>query len=268
MDGFVREHLADEGANGAVTMGYYTRADLPYYYALADAFTICDGYHCSVLGPSDPNHVHIVSGWLDPDGRHGGPLIANRSKNAQLSWTTMPEVLRAHGVSWKVYSGADPTQNTVTTDSPFPMFSQYWSDPELHARGVTTTFPGDFESDVAAGELPQVSWIYAPIQDSEHPPFSVLQGQSTTDSIIRALTSKPALWAKTALFITWDENGAFFDHVRPPTPPPGTRGEYLGVESAAEHRRGDRRPDRARIPCAAAGRLPVHPRWVRVLGHL
>jgi phospholipase C len=61
LDGFVREHAADEGSNGAVTMGYHTRTDLPYYYALADNFTICDSYHSSVIGPSDPNHVHIVS---------------------------------------------------------------------------------------------------------------------------------------------------------------------------------------------------------------
>jgi phospholipase C len=229
MDGFVREHLADEGNNGPVTMGYYTRADLPYYYALADAFTICDGYHCSVIGPSDPNHVHIVSATLDPDGHHGGPLITNRSQNAQVSWTTMPEQLRARGISWKVYSGADAANDTVTTDSPFPIFAQYWSDPDLHARGVATTFPGDFMHDVAAGELPQVSWIYAPIQYSEHPPFSVLWGQDTTDGILKALTSDPALWAKTVLFVTWDENGAFFDHVPPVTAPPGTPGEYLTV---------------------------------------
>src|SRR6202011_5748515 len=150
MDGFVREHLADEGVDGPVTMGYYTRADLPYYHALADAFTICDAYHCSVLGPSDPNHVHIFSGTLDPDGRHGGPLIANRSTNGQLSWTTMPEQLRAHGISWKVYSG-DTTNNPITTDSPAPMFAQYMTDPELNARGLRTTFPGDFQADVAAG---------------------------------------------------------------------------------------------------------------------
>jgi phospholipase C len=242
MDGFVREHLADEGANGAVTMGHYTRADLAYYYALADAFTICDAYHCSVLGPSDPNHVHIVSATLDPDGRHGGPLITNRSQNAQVSWTTMPEQLRAHGISWKVYSGADAAQDILTTDSPFPIFAQYWSDPDLHARGIATTYPADFNNDVAAGELPQVSWIYAPVQDSEHPPFSVLQGQATTASIIQALASKPDLWAKTVLFITWDENGAFFDHVAPATPPAGTLGEFLTVGSLPAAADGNRGP--------------------------
>jgi phospholipase C len=241
MDGFVREHLADEGANGAVTMGHYTRADLPYYYALADAFTICDSYHCSVLGPSDPNHVYIVSATLDPAGRSGGPLIRNRSRNRQVSWTTMPEQLRERGISWKVYSGAEPLQDTIATDNPFPIFAQYWSDPYLHARGIAPTFPSDFKRDVDNGELPQVSWIYSSIVDSEHPPFSVHTGQATTASIISTLTSRPALWAKTVLFITWDENGAFFDHVAPTTPPPGTAGEHVTVEplpSAAQGIRG------------------------------
>jgi phospholipase C len=229
MDGFVREHLADEGANGTVTVGYYTRADLPYYYALADAFTLCDAYHCSVFGPSDPNHVHIVSATLDPDGHHGGPLVTNRaSSTPALSWTTMPEQLRARGISWKVYS-PQTFNNPIITDSPFPMFKQYFSDSELNARGLSPTFPADFQHDVATGQLPQVSWIYADIQNSDHPPFSVRAGEFVTDSILKTLTSNPSVWAKTALFVTWDENGAFFDHVPPPTPPPGTKGEYLTV---------------------------------------
>ncbi len=228
MDGFVREHLKDEGQNGTVTLGYYTRADLPYYYALADSFTLCDAYHCSVLGPSDPNHVHIVSGWLDPDGRYGGPLVGNRPDTGgpQLSWTTMPERLRAHGISWKVYSG-DTTNNPVTTDSPFPMFKQYHSDPDLNQRGLQTSYPTDFNNDVAAGALPAVSWVYAPIQDSDHPPFSVLQGQNTVDQVLRTLAADAKLWSKTVVFLTWDENGAFFDHVPPATPPHGTPGEYV-----------------------------------------
>src|SRR6202022_4741434 len=61
MDGFVREHVMDEGVDrGAVTMGYYARADLPFYYALADAFTICDTYHCSVTGGTIPNPLYIA----------------------------------------------------------------------------------------------------------------------------------------------------------------------------------------------------------------
>jgi phospholipase C len=233
MDGFVREHLKDEGRNGTVTMGHYARADIPYYYALADAFTLCDAYHCSVIGGSDPNHAYSVSGMIDPAGRHGGPLVVNRSGfSPQLSWTTLPEQLRRRHISWKVYSSQsadNPRANPVTTDSPFPMFKQYFSNPYLNARGIKPRFPEDFDADVAAGELPQVCWVYADIMQSDHPPFSIRSGEHVADHILRTLASKPRLWAKTALFITWDENGAFFDHVPPHTPPRGTKGEYLTV---------------------------------------
>jgi phospholipase C len=107
MDAFVQTHTApqNEGpGSGVVTMGYYTRADLPFYYALADAFTICDAYHCSVLGPSDPNRLYSVSATIDPDGRAGGPVIGNLQSAAakfSLSWTTMPEALGQKGVSWR-----------------------------------------------------------------------------------------------------------------------------------------------------------------------
>jgi phospholipase C len=238
MDGFVLEHTAQEGvANGAVTMGHYTRGDLPYYYALADAFTLCDGYHCSVIGPSDPNHAYIVSGTIDPDGRHGGPLIANRPSFGAppLSWTTMPEQLRARGVTWKVYA-ADTGNAPAITDTPFPMFKQYSSDSELHARGIAPVFPSDFQRDVNAGALPQVTWIYANIQQSAHPPFPVGWDEFTTDHVLRTLSADPALWAETVVFVTWDENGGFFDHAAPLTPPPGTPGEHISgqLPGAAE----------------------------------
>ena len=72
-DGLVRPVHTDpqnEGpSQGTLTMGYYTRADLPYYYALADAFTLGDGYHCSVMGPTHPNRLMQMSGTLDPAGK-------------------------------------------------------------------------------------------------------------------------------------------------------------------------------------------------------
>src|SRR5947199_5182563 len=102
MDGWLRAHIAADGAADApLTMGYYTRADLPFYYALADAFTICDRYYCSVIGPTDPNRLYALSGTLDPDGRAGGPvLFTNPSPSAKFStsWTTMPERLQAKGI--------------------------------------------------------------------------------------------------------------------------------------------------------------------------
>jgi phospholipase C len=114
MDGFVRTHTAtaNEGpAHGILTMGYYSRADLSFYYALADAFTICDAYHCSVLGPTDPNRLFSVSATIDLAGAAGGPVIGNPTAPAQqfsLGWTTMPERLQAKGITWKVYNPTGP----------------------------------------------------------------------------------------------------------------------------------------------------------------
>ena len=74
MDGFVRTHLAADGAEaGPATMGYYERSDIPFYHALAEAYTICDNYFCSVLGPTYPNRLMAMSGTIDPAGLNGGP---------------------------------------------------------------------------------------------------------------------------------------------------------------------------------------------------
>jgi phospholipase C len=244
MDGFVTEHLKAEGPeHGPVTMGYYKRSDLPFYNALADAFTLCDGYYCSVIGPTDPNQLYLVSAWLGQDGEKGGPVLETYgsdrpSRFGTLSWTTMPEQLQERGISWKVYS-ADNFSNFE--DPPFSLFSQYYSRTELNDRGLKPTYPADFMADVNAGALPQVSWVYTTIVQSEHPPAPVTWGEVVAAEVVNALTSNAELWRKTALIITWDENGGFFDHVNPPTPPPGTAGEYVTaatLPAAAQDIRG------------------------------
>jgi phospholipase C len=84
-----------------VTMAYMTRDDIPFHYALADAFTICDNYHCSLLTSTDPNRYYMWTGFTGNDGAGGGPVL----DNAELgySWSTYPERLEAAGISWKVY---------------------------------------------------------------------------------------------------------------------------------------------------------------------
>jgi phospholipase C len=229
MDSFVRTHMAADPTNGPLTMGYYTRDDLPFYHALSDAFTICDRYHCSVLGPTDPNRLYVMTGMLDPAGSGGGPhlttLFSDRAQHFwKYTWTTMPEVLRKAGVSWKVYGNPDGNFG----DNVLAYFKAY-QDPVLAANAFVPAFPGTLEADCAAGTLPSVSWILAPLVQSEHPPAPVTWGEWATWKTLSALTANPAVWAKTALFVTYDENGGFFDHVPPPTPPAGTPGEYLTV---------------------------------------
>lgn len=103
MDNWLPAHLAADGAKGPFTMGYFNRQDIPFHYALADAFTICDSYHCSVLGPTHPNRYMYISVTIDPDGEFGGPALDNGAATGTYSWTTYPERLVEAGVSWRIY---------------------------------------------------------------------------------------------------------------------------------------------------------------------
>jgi phospholipase C len=142
----------------------------------------------------------------------------------------MPEQLRSRGVSWKAYTAADNYTIEQVGDAPFWFFEQFRSDPELFANGLTPEYPADFEADVAGDALPSVSWVYTPIEWAGHPPFPISWAEYAIARVVDTLTSNPKLWAKTALIVTYDENGGFFDHVRPPVAPPGTRDERLKVD--------------------------------------
>jgi phospholipase C len=215
-------------------MGYYTRADIPYYYALADAFTICDNYFCSVMGPTDPNRLYTMAASLDPDGKNGGPIlqsiVTNRTAfNGRLTYPTMPEQLQTRGISWKVYSSPDETVlGGILSDNVLSYFKNF-QDPAslLHQKAFGPQFPVDFLADVVTGNLPQVSWLLGSVLTSDHPPSASNFGENILSLLINALTANPALWAKTVLFVTYDENGGFFDHVAPVTAPPGTPGEFV-----------------------------------------
>lgn len=234
MDGFVSSRLPIDANDAVLAMGYYTRADLPYYYALADAFTICDNYFCSVMGPTDPNRLYTMAASLDPAGTNGGPIlqtiVTNRAAmQGKLTFTTMPEQLQARGISWKVYSSPDQTiGNGILSDNVLSYFANY-QDPSsvLHQNAFGPQFPTDFLADIASGNLPQVSWLIGSVVTSDHPPAPALFGEAVLSLVIDALAANPTLWAKTILFLTFDENGGFFDHVAPTTAPPGTPGEYV-----------------------------------------
>jgi phospholipase C len=233
MDAFVTAHLAADGTqNGPVTMGYFNRQDIAFYYALADAFTVCDAYFCSVLGPTDPNRLMAMSASIDPAGAAGGPVVQTftdrPAEYGKLSWPTMPERLLAAGVSWKVYN--DPLG--LLALSPLPYFKAY-SNPlsatgrALISKALKPTYPADFTADVAAGTLPAVSWIMPPLAECEHPAAPPEYGEYLVQQVLATLIANPAVWARTLFLVVYDENGGFFDHVPPPTAPAGTAGEYL-----------------------------------------
>jgi phospholipase C len=108
-----------------------------------------------------------------------------------------------------------------------PYFKQYETNPLLAARALLPTYPGTFQLDVALNILPRVSWILAPLLESEHPPAPEEYGEVVAANVLHTLVSHPSVWSKTALFITHDENGGFFDHVPPPVAPAATPGEFI-----------------------------------------
>jgi phospholipase C len=223
-----------------LTMAHLRRGDIPYHYALADAFTICDAYHASLLGPTDPNRYHMFSGWVGNDGSGGGPVVDNAE--AGYSWTTFPEILQAAGVSWKVFQDIGTGLNAAGSwgdtsdayignygDNSLLYFNQYRNaqpGTALYENAVTGTNAAvsgtifdQFRSACLNDALPQVSWVVAPEAYSEHPNWPPNYGAYYVSQILDALTSNPKVWGKTALFILYDENDGFFDHIVPPTPP-------------------------------------------------
>jgi phospholipase C len=148
----------------------------------------------------------------------------------KLTYTTMPEQLQSRGISWKIYSSSDSSigNGILSSDNVLPFFNKF-QDPTttLYKNAFGPQFPTDFVADAASGNLPQVSWIIPSVVESDHPPSPSLLGELTLATIINSLTANPAQWAKTVLFVTYDENGGFFDHVAPPTAPPGTPGEFI-----------------------------------------
>ncbi|AEW98738.1 phosphocholine-specific phospholipase C [Streptantibioticus cattleyicolor] len=242
-------------AKTATTMAYLTREDIPFHYALADTFTICDAYHCSLLGPTDPNRYYMWTGCVGNNGTGGGPVITNAE--AGYSWTTYPERLDRAGVSWKIYQdvgdGLDAAGSWGWTqdayignygDNSLLYFDNYRQakpgDP-LHEKARTGTnaksgqgFFDILKADVMAGRLPQVSWIAAPEAFTEHPNWPANYGAWYISQVLDALTANPKVWARTALFITYDENDGFFDHVVPPYAPPSEQQGASTVDTTGE----------------------------------
>ena len=151
----------------------------------------------------------------------------------------MPERLQAQGVSWKVYTAG----GGGSLDGVLTYFKQYKPGSTLEAGGLKPVYPADFVADLNHGRLPQVSWVLASLADSEHPGFSsAASGEVVLRQVLESILAHPKTWAKTALLVTWDENGGFFDHVAPPVAPPGTRGEWLTMSTLPKDADGIRGP--------------------------
>jgi phospholipase C len=252
-------------AKGKKTMGYLddVEHEMQFHRALANAFTVCDNYYTSCFTGTFPNRLFL---WSGTNGANVSDHVVNsnaswgytvtggtiQSSANGLTWTTYPERLEAAGVSWKVYQGYNNNSNNNqlgafatyraaverlnAQGSPISTaFTEQLAALEPLIKGVGNTMPDpvnltDFGADVAAGRLPQVSWIVAPGAYSEHPGMGTPeQGGWYIQKILNYLTANPEVWSKTVLILNYDENDGYFDHVPPPVPPsPNGDGTYAG----------------------------------------
>ncbi|MDQ6705406.1 MAG: hypothetical protein M3Z85_05520 [Acidobacteriota bacterium] len=173
----------------------YAEADIAAYYAYARQFALCDNYFTDVAGPSTPNHLMVVAA--------ASPIVDNPhfrdpiSMKPPFDLPSLPANLQHAGLSWRNYGGYVFGDITALRASPWNVHS------------------AQFALDAAAGNLPSVSWVFAPAGLSEHPVDSVAKGMAWTVAQVNAVTAG-GLWPKTAIFITWDDWGGWADHVTPP----------------------------------------------------
>ncbi len=252
---------------GARCMGFFNRQDLPFYYALADAFTVCDAYHCSIFGPTDPNRFYALSGHCGgvvtgigdsrlynvTGGIYNADIANDNSAASGISWPSYAEQLDGLGVSWKVYQEWDNYGDN---------YLQYFRRYRVDASGAKLTpasplyqraramaagsGPGGvgstsgqylidaFAKDAREGRLPAVSWICAPTEYCEHPEQTPNAGEHFTARLLAALVDQPQVWAKTLLVLTYDENDGFFDHMPAPVPPLSSAQGRSTVSTAGE----------------------------------
>ena len=226
MNGFIVGEANNE------TMGYYNRADIPYYWDYASNYVLDDNFFSSLMGPSFPNHLYMVSGTsgnITGNPKAQGPDF-QLTQYFNLTWTQMAQELTQDGVSWKWYSG----QANVLTPSYWdvlPVFSYFQKNPQILEQNVVGT--QNFVNSVQNGSLPSVSWIIpgstwhpptAPFTDSppikncvtsEHPPARSDCGMDYVSYLVNAVMNSP-YWSSTAIVITEDDYGGFYDHVAPP----------------------------------------------------
>jgi phospholipase C len=230
-------------------MGYHTAAEIPNYWAYAKNFVLADHMFEPVKSWSLPQHLYMVSGWsakcksplpMSCTNQISGPWnpsqfgsavtkeLATGQTSINLAWTDITYLLYLHHVSWAYYvqGGTQPdcTNDTALTCSsvlqnaktpgiwnPLPLFTDVHADHQLQNIQALQSY----YAAAKAGTLPAVSWITPSGANSEHPPASVHQGQAYVTSIVNAAMKSPD-WNSTAIFLTWDDWGGFYDHVTPP----------------------------------------------------
>jgi phospholipase C len=215
----------DGGLSAQRVMAYHVESDIPNYWAYARAFVLQDHMFEPVASWSLPSHLYMVSAWSaecsDQDEAESCRSdLARKHAESKLdtpfAWTDLTWLLNRHHVSWAYYLDGGPQEPGEANGVPpiwnvLPRFTDVHQDQQVGNVQPLDTFLAA----VKAGTLPAVSWIAPDKRDSEHPAARVSVGQSYVTRLINAIMQGPE-WNSTAIFLSWDDWGGFYDHVRPP----------------------------------------------------
>ncbi len=243
MDGFLRDNQS-AGSAFPEAMGYHDAREIPNYWTYAKGFVLQDHMFEPNRGWSLPSHLYMVSAWSASCSNPRKPSSCHTDIKQQLerarvdhdvsgappvfAWTDLTYLLDRHHVSWAYYvkPGAVPdcqdgaatcpqaaqSARVPTIWNPLPEFTTVQRDHQI--RNVEDA--SRFLVDARAGTLPAVSWVIPSGQVSEHPPGRVSAGQAWVTSLVNAVMQGPD-WGSSAIFVSWDDWGGFYDHVWPPS---------------------------------------------------
>ena len=217
------------------TMAYLDDRDIPNYWAYAKHYTLCDRFFSSQMGESLTNHLYMVA--AQSGGLLHGMDTVEQAEAIQdghddpggFSFEAIINLLDGGHVSWKYYvettplTGGEfppdavgllghPNPKKFSLWNPLPGFKRVRESPQKMARLVDLK---EYFSDVKQGTLPDVSFIVPAFDDSEHPPAPVQEGMWYVTTLINSLMES-RLWDDSAVVLTWDDYGGFYDHVVPP----------------------------------------------------
>jgi phospholipase C len=182
------------------TFGYFDQKNIPYYWSLAKNFTLLDNYYTSILGPSFPNHLYAIA------AQSGN--ITGRWPNGIMKFKTIFDELDAAHVSWKYYAGGYLNLNGW---NPLPGFENYNKKRWFQNQGDTYHIYDDLKHKTLAS----VTYLMPPgDEDSEHPPYAISNGVKWVSGVVEAIRSS-SYWDSTAILLTWDDYGGWYDHVAP-----------------------------------------------------
>ena len=246
---FCTNHPADTrckrvrtGPSGAPdVMGWHDAREIPNYWAYADNFTLQDHMYAPADSWTLPSHLFLVSGWSASCSNPADPMSCTsdlrgtdwshvKTGAPPYAWTDITYLLHKEGVSWGYYvgpgtcvevpcshrssgdrTGGGTNGPTVPVQNPLPGFSTVHQDGQL----ANVRPHAQFFSQAASGTLPSVSWVMPGVGYGEHPPDPIPPGQAWVTSVVNAVMKSPD-WSTTAIFLTWDDWGGFYDHVTPP----------------------------------------------------